>query len=65
MTDDRSSPQLALGNSSIKRIAWAFGCAKRDSEEEAKLYRLLLSKVAERLALDAGWAIVPDKDGYP
>lgn len=30
---------------SIKRIAWAFGCAKKDSEEESALYSLLLDKI--------------------
>jgi hypothetical protein len=32
---------------SIKRVAWAFGCAKKDSDEEVKLYRILLEKVAQ------------------
>ncbi len=31
-------------DSSLKRIAWAYGCAKRDSEEEADLGKLLLAK---------------------
>lgn len=38
---------------SIKRIAWAFGCAKRDSEEESELYRMLLAKV-ERIQAQRG-----------
>lgn len=33
-------------SASLKRIAWAFGCAKKDSEEEAALYRLLVERVA-------------------
>jgi hypothetical protein len=31
---------------SIKRVAWAFGCAKKDSDEEIALYRILLEKAA-------------------
>lgn len=34
-----------LADVPIKRIAWAFGCAKKDSIEETALYRLLLAKV--------------------
>jgi len=30
---------------SIKRLAWAFGCAKRDSEEEQALYVALVERV--------------------
>lgn len=29
----------------IKRLAWAFGCAKKNSDEEAALYRLLVEKI--------------------
>lgn len=36
-----------LATASIKRIAWAFGCAKKDSDEERDLYRLLLERIAE------------------
>lgn len=25
----------------MKRIAWAFGCARKDSDEEAALYKIL------------------------
>lgn len=35
---------------SIKRLAWAFGCAKKDSEEESALYRMLITKVESILA---------------
>ena len=35
-----------LSSLSIKRLAWAFGCARPDSETESKLYRLLVQKVA-------------------
>lgn len=44
-------------SASIKRIAWAFGCAKKDSEEEARLYRLLkvkLREIEERYAVGGG-----------
>lgn len=37
-----------LDGLTVKRIAWAFGCAKKDSDEEVELYRLLLAKI-ERL----------------
>ena len=44
-------------DASLKRIAWAFGCAKRDSEQERVLYRILLERVEqlrrEREARDA------------
>jgi len=39
-----------LSGASIKRIAWAFGCAKKDSDEEAALYRLLLERCDGLLA---------------
>ena len=43
-----------LDDLSVKRIAWAFGCAKKDSDEEIALYKLLLDKLerirAERSA---------------
>lgn len=32
---------------SVKRLAWAFGCAKKDSDEEIALYRLLVEKMAK------------------
>ena len=35
---------------SIKRIAWAFGCAKKDSDEETALYRVLRDRMAKVLA---------------
>lgn len=34
-----------LDKVSVKRIAWAFGCARKDTEEERQLYRLLLRKL--------------------
>ena len=33
--------------SSLKRIAWAYGCAKKGSETEALLRELLLQKLRE------------------
>lgn len=30
---------------SIKRIAWAFGCAKKDTEEERALFVVLVKKI--------------------
>lgn len=32
-------------SSSLKRIAWAYGCAKKGSDEEQFLLALLLAKV--------------------
>lgn len=29
---------------SLKRIAWAYGCAKKGSDEEAKLEKLLIER---------------------
>ena len=34
-------------NASLKRIAWAFGCAKKGSDEERQLRDLLVAKVKE------------------
>ena len=31
---------------STKRLAWAYGCAKKGSVEEETLYRLLVERVA-------------------
>lgn len=41
-----SNPDAA----STKRIAWAFGCAKKDSDEERALYRVLRERFAKVLA---------------
>lgn len=30
---------------SVKRIAWLFGCARKDSEDERQLYKLLVRKL--------------------
>lgn len=30
---------------SLKRIAWAFGCAKKGSDEEARLHEILVERV--------------------
>lgn len=32
---------------SVKRLAWAFGVAKRNTVEESDAYRALVAKVAE------------------
>lgn len=34
-----------LSEISPKRLAWAFGCAKKDSDEEVVLYRMLVEKL--------------------
>ncbi len=35
---------------SLKRIAWAFGCSKKDSDEERALYYVLLERVNKERA---------------
>ena len=30
---------------SLKRVAWAYGCAKKDSDEESRLLELLIERV--------------------
>lgn len=35
---------------SVKRIAWAFGCARKGSDEEAALYRVLRERFAKMAA---------------
>lgn len=34
-------------SSSLKRIAWAFGCARKGSDEERQLEAVLRAKLAE------------------
>ena len=41
---------------SVKRIAWAFGCAKKDSDEECALYRVLRERM-ERVIAERDGAI--------
>lgn len=38
---------------STKRLAWAFGCAKKDSDEERALYKLLRERMVQ-LAAERG-----------
>ncbi len=38
---------LVSQNPSLKRLAWAYGCSKKNSEEERQLREALLSKVDE------------------
>lgn len=35
---------------STKRLAWAFGCAKKDSDEEIALYKALRERFAKLIA---------------
>lgn len=30
---------------SLKRVAWAYGCAKKDSDEEGELLKLLIERM--------------------
>lgn len=48
-TRNRTSASIIVDPSqaSTKRIAWAFGCARKDSDEEMALYRILVERVAE------------------
>ncbi len=41
-TDTQASIIADPDRASLKRIAWAFGCAKKDSDEEAMLRRILI-----------------------
>ena len=36
---------VTADTASLKRLAWAFGCAKKDSDEERQLRELLLARV--------------------
>ena len=38
--------------SSLKRLAWAYGCSKKGSDEERQLRGLLLAKLATESATD-------------
>ena len=38
-------------DSSLKRLAWAYGCAKKGSEDEANLGELLLIKASRTLEI--------------
>lgn len=40
---------LRDSKASLKRIAWAYGCAKKDSPTEDALYTLLLDRVLDAL----------------
>lgn len=45
---------IAVGiNASLKRIAWAFGCAKKGSDEERQLRELLLRKLRSPTSVPA------------
>lgn len=44
-TDAQMSILQNPGGSSIKRIAWAYGCAKKGSQEEEMLLRVLLARI--------------------
>lgn len=35
---------------STKRLAWAFGCAKKDSDEEIALYKILRERFEKLIA---------------
>ncbi len=40
---------LMAQDPSLKRLAWAYGCAKKDSEEERQLREALLTKADEMI----------------
>lgn len=40
-----SAQLLSDPSASIKRLAWAFGCARPDSDEEIMLYRALVERI--------------------
>jgi hypothetical protein len=37
---------------SMRRLAWAFACAKKDSDEEIALFRVLIAQVHRRYDAD-------------
>jgi hypothetical protein len=43
---------LLADNPSVKRLAWAFGCAKKDSDEEVALYRRLRAHFEQLFAAE-------------
>jgi hypothetical protein len=49
VTDRKSAMVLMSENASLKRIAWAFGCAKKDSAEETALCALLIERIEQML----------------
>jgi hypothetical protein len=51
-TLDRTHASILLNpdTASLKRIAWAFGCAKKGSDEERQLEALLREKLAKEAA---------------
>lgn len=49
VSHDTAASILATGgaSASLKRIAWAYGCAKKGSDEEEALRRILVAKVRD------------------
>ncbi len=43
--DDRLASLDMMDQWSPKRLAWAFGCAAKDSDEERRLFRALKKKI--------------------
>lgn len=48
-TIDRKVAQtiISADTVSLKRIAWAYGCSKKDSDEERQLKAILLERAAQ------------------
>ncbi len=46
-----ASTVAKLQCASLKQLAWAYGCAKKHSDEESTLLRMLVAKVREVLEL--------------
>lgn len=53
MTDRSIQVRIIDVDASLKRIAWAYGCAKKGSSEEQMLLVLLLEKVQRTRAQGA------------
>jgi len=55
MVSSRTKASILVNpeSASTKRLAWAFACAKKDSDEEIALYRLLVERFAK---LAAEWS---------
>jgi hypothetical protein len=46
-TQPATDRMAALRTATLKRVAWAYGCARKGSPEEKQLRELLLEKLAE------------------
>lgn len=52
-------------SASIKRIAWAFGCARKDSDQEHELYKVLVERIEKLRTSREPVAMPIPGDGIP